>query len=243
MRFSDELRKRHPALATQLDELEGFLAQYDSRFKRRLTSQLHRPRRLLGHRCAHLLLTSLSRARFLTATVVHCANGGLAPGMYLAVRAHWEMTGLVSHLLITLRKFYAGEITEAELDSTMAKLALGRRWEIPSTVQEDIKAINAITLIGSAGKLLDNQDAEELVKDCYDFLCEHCHPNLFARLTGVTISEDLRVVDFDPRFVIDESDLGSCLSRGAFSHVLFFLAYDQCFSLLNEHEEMPTLEE
>jgi len=243
MRFSDELRKQHPALASQLDELESFLAQYDARFKRRLTSQVSRPRRLLGHRCAQLLLSSLSRARFLAATVIHCANGGLVAGIYLAARAHWEMTGLVSHLLITLRKFYAGQITEAVLDSTMAKLSLGRRWEIPSIVQEDITAINAITLLGSAGKLLDLQDAEDLVKSCYDFLSEHCHPNLFSRLTGVTFSEDLRVVDYDPGFVMNESDLGSGLSRGVFSHFLFFLAYDECFRLLNEHEEMPTLEE
>ncbi len=199
MQFSDELRKQHPALASQLDELESFLAQYDARFKRRLTSKVRRPRRLLGHRCAHLLLSSLSRARFLTATVIHCANAGLAPGIYLAARAHWEMTGLVSHLLIALRKFYASEITEAEFDTTMARLALGRRWEFPSIVQEDITAINAITLVDSAGKLLDLQGVKELVKDCYDFLSEFCHPNLFARLTGVTFSGDLRVVDYDPR--------------------------------------------
>lgn len=243
MRISADLRKQYPAHVHRLDELEGFLPQYDARFKRRLICQPDRPHRLLGHRGAQLLLTSLSRARFLTVTVIHCANGGLAPGMYLAVRAHWEMTGLVAHLLIVLRKFYAGEITEAELDSTMAKLALGRRWEIPSYVEEDITAINAITLVGSAGKLLDNQDVEEFVKDCYEFLSEHCHPNLFARLTGMKISDDLRVIDYDPSFVINDTDLGICLTHGAASHVLFLHAYDECFRLLNEHEEMPTLEE
>jgi hypothetical protein len=242
MRFNDELRRRYPKQGTLFDDWEAFFADYESRFTLRLVSQDRRPRRLLGHRCAHLLLTSLSRIRFLTATVIHCANGGLAPGMFLAARAHWEMTGLVAHLLIALRKFYVGEMAETELDATVARLALGRRWEIPENAALDMTAINAITLVSSAGKLLGDKGLEDHVERAYGFLSEFCHPNLFGRLAGVTLSEDLNVVDFDPGFVLPEVDLGVCLSHAAVSHKLFLYAYDQCFDLLHEHEEMPTLE-
>jgi len=242
MQFSDELRRQHSALSQRIDELEGFLAGYDARFKHRLICQAKRPRRLLGHNGAHLLLTSLTRARFLTATIIHCSNGGLAPGMFLSARAHWEMTGLVAHFLMLLRRFYADQITEPDLNVTMARLALGRRWEIPENVKIDMTAINAITLVDSAAKLLGDKKMEEHVKTSYDFLSEFCHPNLFARLTGVTLADDLMIVDYDPEFVLSGSDLGVCLSNVLVSHALFFHAYDQCFKLLDEHEEMPTLE-
>lgn len=67
------------------------------------------------------------RARLLTATTIHCANGGLAPGMFLSARAHWEMTGLVAHLLIALRRFYKGDLQEGDLETILRQLALGRK--------------------------------------------------------------------------------------------------------------------
>jgi hypothetical protein len=76
---------------------------------------------------------------------------------------------------------------------------------------------------------------EQHVKTCYDYLSEVCHPNLFARLTGVTLADDLSVVNYDRGFVLTEADLGVCLTHG-------LVAYDQCFKLLYEHEEMPTIE-
>ena len=77
---------------------------------------------------------------------------------------------------------------------------------------------------------------------CYDVLSEQCHPNLLGRLTGVTLSADLRTIDLDPAFKLQDGDVAVCLSHGNASHRIFLYAYDQCFVLLNEHEEMPSLE-
>jgi len=242
MKISDEVRRRFSDKRERLDQLESFFEQYEERFKRRVTTPDVKPKRPLGYRATHLLLTALSRARLLTATTIHCVNGGLAPGVYLSVRAHWEMTGLVAHLLVALTRFYKGEIQEAELEPTLRRLALGRRWQIPDDIEQDVSAINAITLVESAAKLLGKQSIEQHVKDCYDVLSEHCHPNLLGRLSGVTLSEDLRVVEFDPAFTITEADIALCLSHGLSSHGIFLYGYDECFRLLYEHEDMPTIE-
>ena len=242
VKFTDEVRQRFPEERERLDQLENFFKQYDDSFRRRCISAEKRPERLWGHNAAVLLLTSLSRARLLTATVIHCVNGGLAPGMYLATRAHWEMTGLVAHLLHALRRFYDRQMSEGDLETTLRRLALGRRWEIPADVKEDISAINAISLVESAAKLLGKEPVETHVMSCYNLLSEHCHPNLLGRLAGVTLSDDLRLVEFDPAFTIHGSDIAVCLSHGLSSHGIFLYAYEECFRLLNEHEEMPTIE-
>ncbi len=246
MKFTQELRAAHPELQSRFDELEEFLGQYDKRFKRRLIRGESRPARLLGYNAAQLLLTSLSRARFLAATIIHCANGGLALGMYLAARAHWEMTGLVAHLLASLKKLYAKQVSESDFETTMKRLALGRRWEIPTDLKEDVSAINAISLVESAakyfGKEFDKTKVEQHITACYNFLSEFCHPNLMGRLTGVTLSDDKRIVNFTPEFSLDGRDLRICFSQSHASHALFLHAYDECFKLLQAHEELPTLE-
>ena len=61
-------------------------------------------------------------------------------------------------------------------------------------------------------------------------------------MTGVSISAESQVVEYDPAFILDDRDLSTCLSHGNGSHGLFLFAYDDCFKLLNENEEMPTLE-
>lgn len=241
VRFADDIRTRFPKHREGLDELESLFMKYEERYPRRYISK-GTARRQLGHHAANLLLTSLSRARLLTATTIHCVNGGLAPGMYLSTRAHWEMAGLAAHVLIALRRLYAGESSEAEIESTLRRLALGRRWEIPTDMGEDVSAINALTLVGSAAKLLKQDDVEKYVRDCYDFLSEHCHPNLFGRLAGVTIVEGTGRIEFAAAFTISSLDISTCFRMGLPSHGIFIYAYDECFRLLNEHEEMPTIE-
>jgi hypothetical protein len=241
MNFSHDVRQKFPERQGRFDELETFVQQYDDRFKRRCIPAATKPQRLIGHRAANLLLTSLSRARLLTATAIHCINGGLAPGMYLAARAHWEMTGLVAHLLTALRRFYGGEIPEVELEKTLKRLFMGRRWEVAEILNEDILAINALTIVGSAATLLRHDVAEQHVRTCYDFLSEHCHPNLLGRLAGVTLSKNLQT-DFDPNFTLSKDDINVFFSHGLASHGIFIYAYDECFRLLYEHEEMPTIE-
>ena len=247
MRFTEEFRTAHPQIRPRLDELEQFFDEYGKRFRRRLIAQELRPNRLLGNRGAHLLLTSLSRARALTAAVIQCANTGLSDGMFLSARAHWEMTGLVAHFLQKLRKLYAGELSQEEFDRLLPRLALGRRWQVPEDLQEDITAINAITLVGSAatlfrGRVEGAERVEKHVKESYDFLSEFCHPNLLARSTKVTMSMDLRITEYDPGFAISAKELRTCLIHGQASHGIFLFSYDECFRLLAEHEELPTLE-
>jgi hypothetical protein len=241
-----EIKARHQALTQRFEELERFFQDYERRFKRRLVSQERQPARLLGHNAARLLLSSLSRARSLTAAIIHCANGGMASGMYLATRAHWEMTGLVTHLLSALRKLYSNEMTDEEFEPLMLRLAMGRRWEIPEQLQQDVLAINAVTLIGTAARFfgaeLEQVRVEEHVRSCYEFLSEFCHPNLMARQVGVTLSDYGRVTEYERELTVTELDLRTCFSHGLSSHALFLHAYDQCFRLLEEHEEMPALE-
>jgi len=241
MTFSHDVRQQFPQRQDRFDALEDFVQQYDNRFRRRCIPSAEKPSRLIGHRATPLLLTSLSRARLLTATEIHCVNGGLAPGMYLAARAHWEMTGLVAHLLIALRRFYERQIQEAELERTLKRLFMGRRWDVSQNLNEDISAINALTLVGSAATLLRHEGVEQHVRTCYDFLSEHCHPNLLGRLSGVTLFKNLQT-DFDPTFTLSSVDINVFFSHSLASHGIFIYAYDECFRLLYEHEEMPTLE-
>ncbi len=151
------------------------------------------------------------------------------------------MTGLVAHLLIALRRFYRSEIPEVELEKTLKRLFMGRKWEVPENLKEDISAINALTLVGSAAKLLDHENVAKHVMSCYDVLSEHCHPNLLGRLSGVTLSKNLQT-DFDPSFTISRDDINLFFSHSLASHRIFIYAYDECFRLLYENEEMPTIE-
>jgi hypothetical protein len=104
-RVSEESKTRFPRAAEYLTELEGFLADYESRVRVRFTPENPtNPELSIRDKVLLLLLSTTASARWITWTMLDSLNRDMTPGMYLATRAHHELTGVLAYTLVKLRR-------------------------------------------------------------------------------------------------------------------------------------------
>lgn len=232
-RFDPDLREAFPSLVEKLDRIESFVTIYEDRFVE--TYEAVGKELTTGDRARVLLVSALATARALTWVTIHSANGGLAPGVNLAARAHFEITGLAAYAVEALQDFVQGRKTQPEFETLLTRLFMGRRTglgDLEPSERESLTAINALTLVDSVDKLLPD-DLRGAFREGYDWLCEFCHPNSFARFAS---GHELRSGRFAFRRVpsIEEGDLGHALAHLILSQTLFFQRFDDGWKLLAE---------
>ena len=221
MRFSDEVRHQFPGLAEVFDETEAFVQRHEASLVRRFPvsrfMSLREDTQVLRH-------SIMRRAHLLILTQVHCVNGGLVPGLMLAARAHFEMTGLLAYLLRQTERFFATEIRRAELATTLYRLNFDRRHgleSLPSGITPDeVKAVSAVTYVDAVDRFLGLTGA---FRDAYEWLSEFCHPNGYGRVIHMEITG--AAVDFDNGF--EEENVGAALEHGRFSRKAFSFLDDE----------------
>ena len=52
----------------------------------------------------------------------------MTPGLYLATRAHHELTAVLAYLCVHLRRYKKGQLAEQEFVVTLERLQLARRY-------------------------------------------------------------------------------------------------------------------
>ena len=148
----------------------------------------------LSDQALSLLATSLPRARVLVWSAIVEANHGLLPGLFLAVRSHFEMTALLAEFRLYLagnahpketfeRIFWANRSWTKSMTEAMASMAMNvdeTKAEVdPRSVMHYIDAVDWLVL----GKRLGP------FRTAYDELSDHCHPNARARLAVPAVTE------------------------------------------------------
>jgi hypothetical protein len=234
-KFSEEVRHAFPHLNEEFDEFEGFLQHYEDRFRERLQSEPGKDGPPIGHRISLVVLSYLNRARLLAWTIVHCVNGSLVPGLYLAARAHFEITAAVGHLLVHFREAQAGRMPPADFSLLVNRLFLARRFELDKVhpdLREEGKAISVMTLLDSMDRMVPDERLKGKFREAYEWLSEFCHPNEFSRTAGFKFTGKEFLFDRTPS--IAERDLSNGLGHASLSQEIFFHVYDECVALLDE---------
>lgn len=242
MAINEEFKAEFPTV--DFRTFENFEIEYKKRFFKRLVSQKRKPKRRLGHNGIKYLLHLMQRSRLLYSGLIDSINQENPTLAFLAARAHLEITAALAYFLFYLKKYYDREIQYDDLDKKVFALILGdkrRRDRDPSFPS----AINVMNMIDYADKLIKRDETFSELNEPFAFLYENisekCHPNWEGISIGSRTNGTIGTVDFlwDCRF--DERDVNSAIGTTAVSCILFFEFYDNCFDLLKNNEEPPTL--
>lgn len=239
MRVSRELRVRFPDVDLEL--VDSALSKYEERHVAKIIVPKRKASGLLGWQTAIFLCSLLAKSRALHLGAIASWNMGNASSGFLNVRAHYEATAGLGHLLHCLRLFYDGKMERKALDAILFQKSLGvrdPRWKQSSFEVPD--AINVLTQV----KALDSVWAElfpgsgDLVfKRMYDGLCEFCHLNF----GGLDLHRDLEddAILFHQRPILRQDTFGSAVNAMDISLLGVFALFDATLALLKQKEELP----
>lgn len=210
--------------------------EYASRFFCSIEGKTEKQK--FAHNSITFLFCTLQRSKDLYSGVINCLSQSQLMLAYLAVRAHMETTGSIAYFLIKLMQFYDKQIEFEDLDTTLMRLHLGRRYYLSEVVYpEKPVPINVLTLIDTVDKVAKNRDKE--FRDSYEWLSEFCHPNAFGKIYNVGFANEKTF--FEESQEIRESDCQTITPIIEISCFCYFNIYDQCMSLLRKHEDIPKL--
>ncbi len=178
-----------------------------------------------------------ARARLLTWGIINAVNEGLCASLFLAIRAHFETTGMMAFLLWRCQQFRKGAITESALADYLDRLVLGRRTSMdddpPSGIPTNQQAIQVLDLIDSVDQVLRAKAKDPgNFREAYEWLSEFCHPNLQSRMSDYTVFGHDVLFHRTPR--LDPDDLDMALTHARFSHFVFFDCFTLCAALLDD---------
>ncbi|MEE9117170.1 MAG: hypothetical protein V3U02_01070, partial [Calditrichia bacterium] len=88
-------------------------------------------------------------------------------------------------------------------------------------------------------KDMNNKEHRKIFIDKYEWLSEFCHPNHFGQIIGVVLKGKRAI--FNQKHELEVSEISPFRTALNSSCCLFFYMYDECFSLIEKHEEMPHL--
>ena len=132
--LSEDAKARYVDKQAELKELEDFVLAYEQRFRESFTPEAD-DALSIDEKATLLLASALASARQLTWSMVHAINGGLATALFLSVRAHSEMTGLVAYLFRELRRPRNSVLPSTDFEALLFQLSMGishGRHEFPS---------------------------------------------------------------------------------------------------------------
>ena len=234
-------------MSTKLKRLSEFNREYKKRYFYMIINNRKQGERLLGQNSIRFLLLSLQRSRFMSESLLDCLRRKKVSAAYLIVRAHFEVTGLVTYFYKHLVRFYNSEITYEEMDKILKGLVLGGKNfpEKEKRTEHNVPdSINILTLIGEADKLFNSManEKKDVFIDCYNFLSEFCHPNCLGLTLGSDYIDWNKCV-FAKKQYFSNKDLGILASYLSISSTFFFAIYDKCFAIVKDRERknMPFL--
>jgi hypothetical protein len=177
-----------------------------------------------------------ARARLLTWGIINAVNENLCASLFLAIRAHFETTGMMAYLLWRCQQFRDSDITEHALEEYLDRLSIGRRFSMDddpaSGIPSNEKAIQVLDLVDSADRMLKTHaKVAGTFREAYEWLSEFCHPNLQSRMS------DYVILGHDVRFhrvpELDPEDVDMALNHAQLSHSVFFDCFTDCATLLD----------
>lgn len=245
IRFTEELKEQYKSIEFHI--LEDAHSEYQQRFRSRILQPEIVPECNFGWAGLVFLLRSLQRSRITLSEFIDNVNRNNVYGAYLLARSHLETTGSVAYYLDTLKKYYSRTIDLPTFEMRLRRLSLGNFLEIarkfPEEVNENdlpkpIQIFEQIKKVDSEMNKLRQSRIPDHFTECYKFLSEFCHPNLFGTTVGTKIASN-NDIEFHHTVQLSEADLKILIGDMILSCIAFFELYDLCLDFLTKNEEMP----
>jgi hypothetical protein len=240
----DELKNKYLDFKDKMVEIEEYMNEYEVRYIPKTKPLPQRPERLLGQNGYHYIQMILFRSKSFYEGFINSVNTENALMCYLAVRAHFEVTGSIAYFYKKLQNFYDGKLSYEQLDETLQRLWLGTHDPLVIETNKDRnvpKPINVMSLIDAADDLYKRLSGENtpIYRLTYDSLSEYCHPNFWGTTIGMHINS-VAIARFDKSPVLLKEHL-HVFFEASISLMSFFSHYDKVYKLLSENEELPII--
>jgi len=117
-----------------------------------------------------------------------------AYSMVLNIRGHFETTASLGYLHRRLQSLKKDDISSETLDRDLCVQMLGVRHE---SIPEAPDPKNILSLFEHADKSVNisvlDQTAKHryILKDCYEYLCEFCHPNFHSNFVAIDLDKSV----------------------------------------------------
>jgi hypothetical protein len=235
-RFSEDVRTRLAEIATDLDEWEAFLGDYETLFRDRFDAEPDPiPALSLKEKVELVALGAVAYTRQLAWAIVRAVNSDATPSLYLSTRAHFEMTGFLAYLLWRLGQFDGKSLTEAELESYVTRLSLGRRHgtdTLPEELAKSSKWIGVLDMIDAVDRAIPEPALKGHFRDGYEWLSEFCHPNSLSRLSVQKLAGRTMLFERFPQMAA--RDAGVAIAHASISHIVFLEVHEGVLAWLGK---------
>ena len=236
----NKIKEQYPTI--KLDEVETFQDKYKERFYYSVESKIEG--RDFARNSLMFLVGTLQRSYSLFKGAINSLNNSDVISSYLASRAHMESTGSIAYFLIKLRKYYEKDISMEEIEYCLMQLYLGKKYYAENEDNPlEIQPINVLTLIDAVDKVFfkstTNKGHRRIFRDTYEWISEFCHPNHFGQILGV--KKDGRKAIFDYHHFPGIHEVQHFYFSLNSSCHLMIPMYDECLSLIEQHERLPEL--
>jgi hypothetical protein len=153
------VRDRWPDLSTDLDRIEAHFREYEELFVAAFTPEpdpTGDPALSLRDKTRLLVISVTAHARALTWSLIDAINRDSPQAAFLLLRAHFEVAGMMAHVLVHLRRYVARETSAKAFHEVVIRLLLGTRKHPADTSQDVIDrttATNVVTFVSAVDKV------------------------------------------------------------------------------------------
>ncbi|MFA5273451.1 MAG: hypothetical protein WC353_04785 [Candidatus Peribacter sp.] len=190
---------------------------------------------------ANQLLQSLM---FLSSELMESAMNNIDQGRLLSaissIRSHYEVTGTIAYLLVTLRRYAKNEINSEIVLSELKPLTIGVG---PKIIEEfsgiDVLSINSNDRIKAIDKTGYYPEKTGAFWKFYGDLCEFVHINYSATHMTLRYEADGSVCLYDYDKVLEQKE-HAAMKLSVSGH-MFLWFYKESMHILNQKEKIPTM--
>lgn len=202
------VRERWPDLSTDMDNIEAHFREYEELFVAVFVPEpdpTGDPALSLRDKTRLLVISVTAHARALTWSLIDAINRDSPQAAFLLLRAHFEVAGMMAHVLVHLRKYVAGESSAKDFHEVVIRLLLGTRKH-PAGASQDLiartTATNVLTFVNAVDKVGLSSGGQ--FREAWEMLSEFCHPNTFSRvISGQRRVEQAMHFDMNPSILLE----------------------------------------
>ncbi len=193
-----------------------------------------------GNKAHQLLQTLMFRSMELMDSAENDIRKGRLLSAISSARSHYEVTGTVAYLLLTLRQYAKDEVTAEKVLEVLAGLTIGvgpkTREEYPSINVTSIHVNKRIEALDKTGYFPESDDA---FQKFYGDLCEFVHINYSATHMTLRYEADGSICLYDYDKVLEHAE--QVAMKLSVSGHMFLWFFKESMHILAQKEKIPPM--
>lgn len=155
----------------------------------------------------------------------------------MLIRTNYEAAGVLGNLHEKMSKYYNEHLSLEDYNALLRRYLLGSKTlNIPEC--EVPTPINVLNGIDSIDKWMSQNEnsTEDIIRDCYNYLSEFCHPNFHGLSIGTAFNEGfIQPKSYEEISILHSNDFFKYLQ---ISNIIMLDFSDKILKILNANEDL-----